>query len=326
VLTDLHRHQENCHISRNQNLEVGEEEGIIFRGEFTVAEPEDGRVNCVEGEVEIEDGGSKSVELELRPPSQHSFQSSDEPQDLKNPPAPSLEPELLLNPELSTPMENISLTEYPQDTSAPMLLQLINKPEQDGLGLENCSPDMFILTEFEYGINEETGSRCESCLTGFPDNKELLNHLKTCKSVLNFKCSTCRREFPTEARLEKHVKIHQSEKKFICPLCEKSFSTGKILRRHSRVHTGEKPYECEYCQKKFGSGSNLSEHRTLHTGRMAYSCQLCGGKYRLWSTYNKHRMKCEGKVGEESGNQDPVSHFILMNENAGRIKMDMEQA
>jgi hypothetical protein len=59
---------------------------------------------------------------------------------------------------------------------------------------------------------------------------------------------------------------------------------------------------------------------------MAYSCQLCGGKYRLWSTYNKHRMKCEGKVGEESGNQDPVSHFILMNENAGRIKMDMEQA
>ena len=324
-------------------------------GEIREAEPLEGRMSCVEDEVEIqneelyeenkgEEKGRtcKSVELQLRPPSQQTSHPLNEPVEIKDSPTLSLEPELLLNPELNAPIENMSLTEYSGESTAPLMLQFINKPEQDdgevsnqnesliisnGLGLETCSPELFILTEdqgnqliqaFEYDISEDTGTRCESCLSGFSDSKELLNHLKSCKSVLSFKCPTCRREFATEARLEKHDKLHVSEKKFVCQLCEKTFSTGKILKRHFRVHTGEKPYECEFCHKKFGSGSNLSEHRTLHTGRMAYSCELCGGKYRLWSTFNKHRMKCEGKVEEQSEEelvpQETVSHYIMMNE------------
>ena len=99
-------------------------------------------------------------------------------------------------------------------------------------------------------VNEIQKVVCDVCGGNYKDTHTLKVHTETQHLMVNkpFTCEICGDKFKTKVSqtknkwlLKAHIKTHKTVKDFKCPHCPKTFNFQFILEKHIRIHTNERP-------------------------------------------------------------------------------------
>lgn len=115
-------------------------------------------------------------------------------------------------------------------------------------------------------MRKHTGERpykCHFCSATFISTSNRNSHIRRHHSKMRtYLCETCGSGFYENRELQDHERIHTGEKPFSCSHCSRVFARKSTLRIHKRQHTGEKPYQCEKCGAAFVQIVSLRTHRS----------------------------------------------------------------
>lgn len=132
---------------------------------------------------------------------------------------------------------------------------------------------------------------CRICLTGFPSQEDLRQHLSRTHFEEEFyECDLCKRVFASLKECENHVQLHKCMVNIVCETCGRSFRTEKSLARHRKkrcLHS----FKCTDCGETFARRNALLKHSFSHLGLLPYTCIRCRCHFRLAKLYRQH--KCE---------------------------------
>ena len=129
---------------------------------------------------------------------------------------------------------------------------------------------------------------CEYCGKSFYRRGSLMEHIRRCLNLKNYKCELCGKGFNNISGLNSHAAVHLSSKDFTCELCGKAFKRLLNMKNHMKVHLNEKQYKCEVCGKGCNTSSQLSMHKKMHTTGTNYSCEICGKGFKYRHSWKNH--------------------------------------